>query len=298
VHVFELGIEVGKVVHSPPDVAAVVEVAAGWPLGSVIASAVAAAAVAAEVVAGWTLEPVADAEVATVTVPAIATVQVESVFGPLSARVLAVVVAEQAVEEAVEIVVDGARLADEPVDVDVVAAEAGAAEAAAAAPDAEAAVAWHQMDAVGKEGMKLEIPVGGVAGAAAVRESDLGSALDSIVRIADSDRMASDVEQVLELDYTEYLDTGELEEVVDHTYWPNLILGKEKHRNRWRIPTSQDLILLILIVIPESGLGSHHVNMESCVGDCLMIERSMAGKGWFVEVELKMLWAAEGVQSM
>jgi hypothetical protein len=85
---------------------------------------------------------VADAEAATVTVPAIATVQVESVFGPLSARVLAVVVAKQAVEEAVEIVVDGARLVDEPVDVVVVvAAEAGAAEAAAAAPGAEAAVA-------------------------------------------------------------------------------------------------------------------------------------------------------------
>jgi hypothetical protein len=202
----EPGIEVGKEVHSPPDVAAVVEVAAGWPLGSVIASAVAAAAVAAEVVAGWTLEPVADAEVATVTVPAIATVQVESVFGPLSARVLAVVVAKQAVEEAVEIVVDGARLVDEPVDVVVVvAAEAGAAEAAAAAPGAEAAVAWHPMDAAGKEGMKLEIQVGGVAGAAAVLESDLGSALDSIVRIADSDRMASGVEQVLELDYTESL---------------------------------------------------------------------------------------------
>jgi hypothetical protein len=29
-----------------------------------------------------------------------------------------------------------------------------------------------------------------------------------------------------------------------------------------------------------------------------MIERSMAGKGWFVEVEPKMLWVAEGVLSM
>lgn len=66
--------------------------------------------------------------------------------------------------------------------------------------------------------MKLEIPVGGVAEAAAVLESDLGSALDSIVRIADSDRMASGVEQVLELDYTESLDTVEPWEVVDRTY--------------------------------------------------------------------------------
>jgi hypothetical protein len=74
------------------------------------------------------------------------------------------------------------------------------------------------MDASGKEGMKLEIPVGGVAGAAAALESDLGSALDSIVRIADSDRMASGVEQVLELDCTESPDIAELEEVVDHTY--------------------------------------------------------------------------------
>jgi hypothetical protein len=86
---------------------------------------------------------VADAEAVTVTVPAIATVQVESVFGPLSTRVLAVGVGVGvATAVAVEIVVDGARLVDQPVDVVVVvAAEAGAAEAAAAAPDAKAAVA-------------------------------------------------------------------------------------------------------------------------------------------------------------
>jgi hypothetical protein len=76
------------------------------------------------------------------------------------------------------------------------------------------------MDAAGKEGMKLEIPVGGAVEVVVALglELDFGSALDSIVRMADSDRMASGVEQVLELDCTESPDIAELEEVVDHTY--------------------------------------------------------------------------------
>jgi hypothetical protein len=80
--------------------------------------------------------------------------------------------------------------------------------------------------------MKLETSVGevvAIAGAGAVLESDYDSAQDSIVKLVDSDRLASRDTQVLELDYTEFPDTAELEEVVGHTYSPNLILGKEKH---------------------------------------------------------------------
>ena len=112
------------------------------------------------------------------------------------------------------------------------------------------------------------------------------------MRVGDSDRSASG------LDYTESLDTAELEEPVDRTCLPNLILGMEKHRNRLRIPTLQDLISQILIVIVGSGRGYHHVNVGSFVEDCLMIKRSRVGKGRFVEVELELLWVAEGARNM
>ena len=112
------------------------------------------------------------------------------------------------------------------------------------------------------------------------------------MRVGDSDRSASG------LDCTGYLDTAEHEEVVDRTYLPSLILGMEKHRNRLRIPTSQDLISQILSVIVGNERGCHHVNVGSFVEDCLMIKRSRVGKGWFVEVELELLWVAEGARSM
>lgn len=47
----------------------------------------------------------------------------------------------------------------------------------------------------------------------------------------------------------------------------------EEHRNRWRIPTSQDLILQILIVMVENAQGCHHVSEGSFadVGHLLML---------------------------
>jgi len=83
--------------------------------------------------------------------------------------------------------------------------------------------------------MKLGTSVGGAVEVVA-------RAQDSTVRVVDSDRSASSVEQVPGLGYTESPDTAVHEEVVDRTYLPNLILGMEKLQNHWRIPTSQDLI--------------------------------------------------------
>jgi hypothetical protein len=51
-------------------------------------------------------------------------------------------------------------------------------------------------------------------------------------------------------------------------------------------------------VIVESGLGYHHVNVGSVVGDWLMIEQLMVGKGLCFEEEPKMLWVAEEARSM
>ena len=47
-----------------------------------------------------------------------------------------------------------------------------------------------------------------------------------------------------------------------------------------------------------SERGYHHVNVGSFVGDCLKIERLMVGQGLCSEEEVKILWVAEGVQSV